>query len=274
MISHILARARSDVFSWIGILGIAISIFDHLEGILKLSALARWLVTHWSELLIAFWRTLFHWLHIPLPELIGPLLSFVAFFASLAVGTRLAISSKALDDKPDVDFSSHALLLYLASCIPLVLLRLFPSTNPLVVVAFVFIPLIIFVLLADNRLQAAFYTGAIVAAFIVFVIKSYPRVEYWEPGPDGDCQLVEIRNDSYIWAGAYLSLVTLPLLAAIAPIRLINLRLKHAVIALVVIIALNEIAKLVPSQNEPVPRLTGTDVLPEDNCDNYFDSVE
>jgi hypothetical protein len=269
MISHLFSRARSDFFSWIGIIGIAISIFDHLEGVLKLSAVARWLVTHWSELLIAFWRTLFHWLRIPIPELIGPLLSFVFFFASLAIGTRLAISSKALDDKPDVDFSSHALLLYLTCCIPLVLLRFFPTTNSLVIFAFVLIPLVIFVLLADKRLQASFYVAAIAAAFIIFVIKSYPRVEYYAPAPDGSCQLVEIRNDSYIWFGIYLTLITLPLLAAIAPIRLLNIRLKHAVIALFVIIALNEIAKLAPSQDVGPPRLNGPDVLPGNECEDY-----
>jgi hypothetical protein len=80
---------RFQLLTWVGIVGGAVTIFSNLRGLLSLANWARWLVTHWQDLIQGFWTALFGWMGLRIPPLLIPMLSFAVFVAMIIVGAAL-----------------------------------------------------------------------------------------------------------------------------------------------------------------------------------------
>jgi hypothetical protein len=79
---------RFQLFTWVGIVGGVITIFTHLKEVLHLAEWAKWLVTNWQSLTLAFWQFWFGWIGVRLTETAALALSLVTFTIAVAVGAR------------------------------------------------------------------------------------------------------------------------------------------------------------------------------------------
>jgi hypothetical protein len=81
---------ESQVLTWVGIVGTAITVFANLQGVLDLADWARELVKHWHEWNQIIWGWVFTLVGIKLPREVAPLYSFSLFTSMLVVGINLA----------------------------------------------------------------------------------------------------------------------------------------------------------------------------------------
>jgi hypothetical protein len=81
-------KTKYQIFTWVGIIGGALTLFTHLGAFLDLSDWASFIVTHWREWTAEFWRQVMAPFAIKVPKGLPPVLSFLAFTISVSVGAR------------------------------------------------------------------------------------------------------------------------------------------------------------------------------------------
>jgi len=82
-----------ELLTWFGIIGGAAALFSALSFTLALAPFARRLVDHWKEWTHAFWRWAFGWLGIHLAPEWTPVLSFLLFWSLLTIGQIIKVKS-------------------------------------------------------------------------------------------------------------------------------------------------------------------------------------
>ena len=82
-----------ELLTWFGIIGGAAALFSSLSFTLALAPLARRLVDHWKEWTHAFWQQAFGWLGIHLAPEWTPVLSFLLFWSLLTIGQVIKVKS-------------------------------------------------------------------------------------------------------------------------------------------------------------------------------------
>jgi len=86
---------RGQIFAWIGIVGGALTIVNHWSNFITLADWMHWLVGNFSKMLHEFWQLL---IGFPISTELSGSLTFLAFFASLSVGS-IFICGKIRRDK-------------------------------------------------------------------------------------------------------------------------------------------------------------------------------
>jgi hypothetical protein len=76
----------SEILTWFGRVGGALTLFGSLDAVLKLADWARLLVQNWKEWTHGFWLWAFRWLGIHLPPEWTLVLSFLLFGSLLTIG--------------------------------------------------------------------------------------------------------------------------------------------------------------------------------------------
>ena len=82
-----------ELLTWFGIIGGAVTLFSATSFTLTLAPLARRLVEHWKEWTHAFWQQAFGWLGIHLAPEWTPVLSFLLFWSLLTIGQVIKVKS-------------------------------------------------------------------------------------------------------------------------------------------------------------------------------------
>jgi hypothetical protein len=77
-------QARYQLLSWFGILGGAISILSHMEGVITLGKMAGYIIASWSSLLIFVWGKLLFFL--PVIDITDASIFTVMSFAVINLG--------------------------------------------------------------------------------------------------------------------------------------------------------------------------------------------
>ena len=120
MRSRLAASLRLDLFRWVSIIAIALSILQGAKGVLALSEAARWLVEGWHDLTMAFWTWPLQFFGITVLEEVVPVLTTALFLVLTAVGIRLR--QLVSGDPPDPELSLRiGLLVLLLLSLPVLL---------------------------------------------------------------------------------------------------------------------------------------------------------
>src|SRR5262249_49453873 len=88
---QITSTFKYQVLTWIGIVGIAITLFANLNGVLDLADWSRELVAHWHEWNQMIWGWVFERFKITVPKEFIPTISFIVFTATLVTGINLYV---------------------------------------------------------------------------------------------------------------------------------------------------------------------------------------
>jgi hypothetical protein len=79
---------RNQVLSWVGIIGMAVTVFSNLSSLLQLADWGRQLVIHWEEWTKILWVWSFSWIGIHIPAPFAPALTFLLFSSTLTIRAR------------------------------------------------------------------------------------------------------------------------------------------------------------------------------------------
>ena len=82
------ASMRNSLLMWFGVVGIALTLFSGLRGVLTLADWAKVLVEFWHQWLHDAWTWLLHWVGLVPPRPVTAAFSFALFGVSLAVAAR------------------------------------------------------------------------------------------------------------------------------------------------------------------------------------------
>ncbi len=119
----VLKKLRYEVLTWFGIVGGALTIVNHWTNFITLADWMHWVVSHFAELTLKFWLELGALFHLEIPKGISGLLSMIAFYLSIALGSlRMA--------KERITLSKSTLLLLIIS--PLIYRQYFKFLAPLI----------------------------------------------------------------------------------------------------------------------------------------------
>src|SRR5262245_19566762 len=232
---------KYELLTWWGIIGGAITLFVAISTTLKLADWARALVQHWKEWTHAFWTWAFGWLGIHLPPEWTPVLSFLLFGSLLTIGqalqfSRVSRSQSSIDKYREHSFklisrhSAFCLLSIGAILVIGVLASAFASAPILGAVIILIGPQIVIILFAKSKLQVTF---SVLLLFIFSSIIAYGPLINIDAGP--------AAGYTWILMGSFLPLILL----SIAPAKAISRRLIFLALGLLLLIALNELSKLV-----------------------------
>jgi TIR domain len=237
---------RYELLTWVGIVGGALTLFGNLDAVLKLADWARVLVDHWKEWTHAFWLWAFSWLGIHLPPGWTPLLSFLLFGSLLTIGQAVQFQrtkNQSIVDKyrsKSFQLISWRMLL----CILVISVGFFGWGA--VLVEFFSIRY------EEQLLGVIFFVPPLAIPVIMFARhKLYAAVTvslmgvFW--GIITFNQLLTVRSEQEVvyatWV-TYVSVMVIPLiLLSVAPAKAITRRLIFLAIALLLLIALNELSK-------------------------------
>jgi len=232
-----------ELLTWWGIIGGAITLFVAISTTLKLADWARALVQHWKEWTHAFWTWAFGWLGIHLPPEWTPVLSFLLFGSLLTIGqalqfSRVSRSQSSIDKYREHSFklisrhSAFCLLSIGAILVIGVLASAFASASAPILGAVIILigPQIVIILFAKSKLQVTF---SVLLLFIFSSIIAYGPLINIDAGP--------AAGYTWILMGSFLPLILL----SIAPAKAISRRLIFLALGLLLLIALNELSKLV-----------------------------
>jgi hypothetical protein len=255
---------RFQLLTWIGIVGGAVTIFSNLRGLLSLATWARWLVTHWQDLIQAFWATLFGWVGLRMPPLLIPMLSFAVFVAMIIVGVALrtagADQSEAKQARPEnrfrrlrrflvwsVGYVVFVSVLYLGLVAALRYELIGDSLANALPAFGVLAPMIALVLASNEKLQSALM---IVIVFVLLgLVVVFPMIDVLiDATRRMNPQEFAVYASSELFLAMTVLAVIPPLyaiaIATLAPVRLVNQRLLFLSLGVIVLIALNGISLL------------------------------
>ena len=229
---------RYQVLTWVGIVGGAVTLFANLREVLNLADWARWLVTNWHQLTVAFWRIAFGWTGIRITAPWATALSFTAFALLTALAARRSMerSSNERSVLPYLRWSYAALLaVIIGAFIMSATIKAESLVHNILMVAFLCAPVVVAVLKAGIGVLRAIAFSSLFMVFSVAITKSVllgsERIEYDEFSP------------IYVVLMLYLFP---PILLAIAPIAPLLRRLSFLFIGFVMLIALNELSHYAP----------------------------
>jgi hypothetical protein len=249
---------KYEIFTWVGIVGGALTLFSNVGAVLKLADWARLLVQHWKEWTHAFWQWAFGWLGIHLRPEWMPILSFLLFGSLLTIGQAVQFKrttkNQLISVRTDlsVDIKKHIITFLIYTLISIigwggvvVILDLYQHLDKwtlLVLIPIVFVfPLVILVM--RDRLNA----GVSICLTMIFwiVITFNPTSEPVNPTSQSDFLLAAF---GVIWV--------LPMiLLSVAPAKAVSRRLIFLALGLLLLIALNELSKLGLDVSAPKPHV-------------------
>jgi hypothetical protein len=99
---------RGQIFTWIGIVGGALTIVNHWSNFITLADWMRWIADHWTVALHQFWTVLGQFFQIVIDREVALALSFLSFLAFLSLGTVIKYGRRS---KVAVRFIKLSLLL-------------------------------------------------------------------------------------------------------------------------------------------------------------------
>lgn len=240
--------AKSELITWCGIIGMAVTLFDGFDSFIRLSKAAQWFVLHWKEFFSGFWVYLFSLIHISIPKEIAPFFTFLAFLMSITLGARLAYDR--VRAAPDYDASQDedlghgigAFGIQVAAVIPALVFYIAQSDGgTFVLLPALLLPLLLFVAMGERRLHRVFMMTVIVTSYLFLVVKQMPSTAYWDWNEVTDrCEFVQLDPGSSLRiVAAMITLLILPTMTVIVPERFVTRRLRHAITALLILLALN-----------------------------------
>lgn len=248
---HYAKLFRTELFGWFACFGLALHVFGLLDGFLKLSQIARWIVLNWDALTYDFWNWVADLVSIRLPDGAQPFLTTIAFIASVTIGARFDWSPHVrteihADDVEKSFFDSTWAFAYTFST--LVLLVPLASQAPIWTNATLLIPLLIFVASGTEfpiRTTYAFLISITILSLALLPLAEIEKTRGELRQINGYCvsDVVTISSDFtyYTLAAGYVLLPTLP---AIAPMRFLNFRFYRVGMLVLTLLTMNEIAKL------------------------------
>lgn len=118
----LLREIRGQVFVWIGIVGGALTIVGDWSSFITVADWMRWLVSHFTDVMHAFWKWIGSLLHVTISKELGKSLSFIAFFSSITFGS-IVIGSGVRKDNTKIGVLATAI--FVALLIPIVFINRF-----------------------------------------------------------------------------------------------------------------------------------------------------
>jgi hypothetical protein len=91
---------KYQVLTWVGIVGVSITLFANLTGLLNLADWARELLAHWHEWNQIIWGWVFSLIKVEVPKEFAPIISFIVFTITLVVGLNLSTRTEMASAKP------------------------------------------------------------------------------------------------------------------------------------------------------------------------------
>jgi TIR domain len=256
------ASIRYAVLTWIGIIGLMITLFSNLRGILELAEWARLLVQHWADWMHTAWSWTLAWFGIKLPPIWAPYLSFTGFAASTIAGGKLSalLSTRgsssndhsvevrnfrisnpwiALMGSVVVTIGWIAFLLGSSGVSHSVFGTSFGMWDPLIETGIAFlIPMAVFVLFYSSRDH-----GQAVLSVLLVVPLAYALLFVPVYGPGANFGF-DVLDPFIIMADIVLLSGLIPVALTQIPARALNRRLLFIVVGLGILLGLNELSKL------------------------------
>jgi TIR domain len=254
---------RYELLTWVGIVGGALTLFTNLGAVLKLADWARVFVEHWKELTHAFWLWAFGWLGIHLPPEWTPVLSFLLFGSLLTIGQavkfQITIRSKAIVEKNQGKsfqlITRRAILCMICTLIAGIvwfygwgyilsavlsdrLERGLPLPIMMIAIAgtLIFLPMSMLVMMfARDRVHAFMASFLMGISFVIITLLPWDEIV---PATTGSANVA-------FHVGIFLMSVVPIILLSVAPAKAISRRLIFLALGLLLLIALNELSKLV-----------------------------
>jgi TIR domain len=249
-----------ELLTWFGIVGGALTLFTNLGSVLKLADWARVLVQHWREWTHEFWVWTFGLFGIHLPPEWTPVLSFLLFGLLLTIGQAVKFSrlikSQSIENSDGLIWilyhnkwtpfkKSWAICMYIMMFIGsgwmfsmvanMILLSIFPSSSWAAGISYV----------GGLSLAMAFlaqiFVRTVYAAVILLLL-----VAFWIIITLNQLIAVSPSWNSLANFTAIATISILPvILLAVAPAKAVSRRLIFLALGLLLLIALNELSKLV-----------------------------
>src|SRR5262249_41951734 len=247
---------KYEVLTWVGIVGGALTLFTNLSAVLKVADWARVLVDHWKEWTHAFWVWALGWLGIHLPPQWTPALSFLLFGSLLTIGQAFQFK-RDIKDQADIDkyqgegsfrLNLRRLSVYflVALVAPMAVLALSHAVGITSVIpgevqfSMNFLPpLLLIVLWSRERLHAALSVGLILMFFMTIAMVQFANIDFTH------------INITPIFVSLVLMCLLPLILLSVVPAKAISRRLIFLALGLLLLIALNELSKLVLDVTAP-----------------------
>jgi TIR domain len=246
--------AKSELLTWIGIVGGALTLFTNLSGVLKLADWAQFLIQNWRTWTREFWLQAFGWLGIHLAPAWTPALSFLLFCSLLIAGQAIKFASSA---RPYADKSCgksfelisartlFCLVFVVVSVMGGIILTDSYDFNALIGTdqrTIAFIVRFMIVLILPTIVISVFARQKIYAA-ATFILMSL----FWTIiGEEGYVSVVKKEDsDDFQILVLLMMLGLLPVvLLSVAPAKAVSRRLVFLAIGLILLVVLNELSKL------------------------------
>ena len=84
-IKHLLSTLYKSLFMYISAIGLALTLLEGLEPLVKLSKFAKLLLGHWEDIIVTFWTNFFFFIKLDLSLEVYEALTASIFFLSLGV---------------------------------------------------------------------------------------------------------------------------------------------------------------------------------------------
>jgi len=246
---------RSELLTWMAIICGAITIFSALQTIIHLSSAARWLVINWQAWTTGFWQLAFGWIGVEVPTVIIPVLSFVMFTLTMAVGVRMKLGPPVLQwRKPpqgEVCGSAAAYGLILLLCSGVMYFYFWEVARVSMLLPFMLIIGVnIFNLFlerpTDDHQDIVFFGLLILFAFVLVG----PRLLFIDVVHmrERTAETRIAKDFMFMFNPLVLVLLVIPfVMTAIAPVRGLVKRLTFLAIGVAILAGLNQVALYAPS---------------------------